>query len=352
MSLPENLPISIDGPSAWIGSQMTQNKDQWLHILTAQQISELETATSQYLALGKNVAEITAEEFPLPLLGKLLLDLRQALLHGCGFSLLRGLPVAHYSQEFCAALFCGVGAHLGSARSQNAQGHILGHVKNIGKSSSDTNVRIYQTAERQSFHTDSADVVGLLCLRAAREGGRSLLVSAVTIYNRMRQLRPDLTALLFDPISTDRRGEVPVGAKEFMDIPVLSWHLQQLTVFYQRQYIESAQRFSDAIPLTKKMIEALDLFDSLANDPELYLGMDLQPGDMQFVYNHSQLHDRTAFVDWPEPEKHRHLLRLWLSIDGDRELPESFKQRYGSIEVGKRGGIMTQHTRLHVPYPQ
>ena len=168
----------------------------------------------------------------------------------------------------------------------------------------------------------------------------------------MRQLRPDLTALLFDPISTDRRGEVPVGAKEFMDIPVLSWHLQQLTVFYQRQYIESAQRFSDAIPLTKKMIEALDLFDSLANDPELYLGMDLQSGDMQFVYNHSQLHDRTAFVDWPEPEKHRHLLRLWLSIDGDRELPESFKQRYGSIEVGKRGGIMTQHTRLHVPYPQ
>ena len=72
MSLPENLPISIDGPSAWIGSQMTQNKDQWLHILTAQQISELETATSQYLALGKNVAKITAEEFPLPLLGKLL----------------------------------------------------------------------------------------------------------------------------------------------------------------------------------------------------------------------------------------------------------------------------------------
>ena len=136
MSLPENLPISIDGPSAWIGSQMTQNKDQWLHILTAQQISELETATSQYLALGKNVAEITAEEFPLPLLGKLLFDLRQALLHGCGFSLLRGLPVAHYSQEFCAALFCGVGAHLGGARSQNAQGHILGHVKNIGKSSS------------------------------------------------------------------------------------------------------------------------------------------------------------------------------------------------------------------------
>ncbi len=350
MTLPDNLPVSIDGPSAWIGSQMAQNQDQWLHILTPQHVSELEAAAHHYLSLGKDVGEITAAEFPLPLFGEQLLDLRQTLLQGHGFRVLRGLPIKQYTQEFSAALFCGVGAHLGNARSQNAQGHILGHVKDIGKSSSDTNSRIYQTAERQSFHTDSADVVGLLCLRAAREGGRSLLVSAVTIYNRMRQLQPDLSTLLFEPVSTDRRGEVPVGAKEFMNIPVLSWHLQQLTVFYQRQYIESAQRFTDAIPLTQKMIEALDLFDRLANDSELHLEMDLRPGDMQFVYNHSQLHDRTAFVDWPEPERHRHLFRLWLSIAGDRELPESFKQRYGSIEVGNRGGIVTKYTRLHVPY--
>ena len=259
------------------------------------------------------------------------------------------MPVERYTQEFSAAIFCGVGSHLGSARSQNAQGHILGHVRNIGKSSADTSARIYQTAERQSFHTDSADVVGLLCLREAREGGRSLLVSANTIYNRMRALRPDLTALLFDPIATDRRGEVPPGAKPFMDIPVLSWHAKHLTVFYQRQYIESAQRFSDAMPLTEKHIEALDLFDSLANDPELHLSMQLQSGDMQFVYNHSQLHDRTAFIDWPEPEQRRHLFRLWLSLPGDRELPESFKQRYGSIDIGNRGGIITEQTSLHAP---
>ena len=77
--------------------------------------------------------------------------------------------------------------------------------------------------------------------------------------------------------------------------------------------------------------------------------MRLQPGDMQFVYNHSQLHDRTAFVDWPDPAKRRHLLRLWLSPEGDRELPEVFKERYGSIEVGNRGGIVTEETVLHAP---
>ena len=96
-------------------------------------------------------------------------------------------------------------------------------------------------------------------------------------------------------------------------------------------------------------VEALDMFDALANDPELHFGMQLEPGDMQFVYNHSQLHDRTGFVDWDEAGKKRHLLRLWLSVAGDRPLAECFKQRYGSIGIGQRGGIVTKETRLHAP---
>ena len=137
--------------------------------------------------------------------------------------------------------------------------------------------------------------------------------------------------------------------KPFFEIPVFSWHEGYLTVCYQRQYIESAQRFDGAMRLTPDHIAALDLFDQLANDPELHFSMQLEPGDMQFVYNHSQLHDRTGFTDWPEKSKRRHLLRLWLSIEGDRPLPESFKQRYGSIDIGNRGGIVTAATRLHAP---
>ena len=248
-----------------------------------------------------------------------------------------------------ATIFCGLGSHLGSARSQNAQGHILGHVRDLGRDASDPSTRIYQTSERQTFHTDSADVVGLLCIREAKEGGKSLLVSAVSIFNRMLETRPDLVRYLFDPIATDRRGEIPEGMEPYMTIPPLSWHDGFLPVFYQRQYIDSAQRFESVMRLTEQHVEALDLFDALANDPELHFSMQLQPGDMQFVYNHSQLHDRTEFKDWPEPDKRRHLLRLWLSLPGDRPLPECFKQRYGSIEVGNRGGIITNETKLHSP---
>lgn len=344
-----HLPQQITGPAAWVGTDMAKNEAAWLYPLSADAISDLENAARHYLSLGRNVGEITAADFPLVTFAGHLKALKEKLLHGNGIEVLRGLPVAHYSQEFAATVFCGIGAHLGSARSQNAAGHILGHVRDLGASSQDPNTRIYQTSERQTFHTDSADVVGLLCLREAKEGGRSLLVSAETIYNRMRALRPDLLEKLFDPIATDRRGEVPDGSPPWMTIPPLSWHEGRLTVFYQRQYIDSAQRFEGAMRLTPAHVQALDLFDALANDPELHFGMQLQPGDMQFVYNHSQLHDRTGFVDWPEPAKKRHLFRLWLSVAGDRSLPDCFKQRYGSIEIGKRGGIVTKETRLHAP---
>jgi hypothetical protein len=343
------LPEKISSPAAWAGTDLANDESAWLYRLTSDDVADLENAARHYLALGRDVGEISAADFPLSSFARHLEELQQKLLHGNGIEVLRGLPIAGYSQEFAATVFCGIGAHLGSARSQNAAGHILGHVRDLGLSSQDPNTRIYQTAERQTFHTDSADVVGLLCIREAKEGGRSLLVSAETIYNRMRELRPDLLEKLFDPIATDRRGEVPQDALPWMTIPPLSWHEGRLTVFYQRQYIDSAQRFEEAMRLTPAHAAALDMFDALANDPELHLAMQLQPGDMQFVYNHSQLHDRTGFIDWDEPGRKRHLLRLWLSIGGDRPLPECFKQRYGSIEIGHRGGIITKETRLHAP---
>jgi hypothetical protein len=134
---------------------------------------------------------------------------------------------------------------------------------------------------------------------------------------------------------------VPAGAKPYFRIPVYSWHAGLLSVIYQRQYIESARRFADVAPLTPQQTAALDLFDALANDPRLVLHMEFRPGDIQLVHNHTLLHDRTAFEDWPEPERKRHLLRLWLAPPDARPLPPVFAERYGSIVPGARGGVAT-----------
>ncbi|MEM7126846.1 MAG: TauD/TfdA family dioxygenase [Chloroflexota bacterium] len=329
---------------------MLDQEDKWLEHWSPAEIAELEQAAEPLSSTNFPIAQMTQADFPLPKVGDKLSTLRSELLHGRGFGLLRGLPTSRYSEREIITIFYGIGTHIGSPRSQNAKGHLLGHVRDLRKSSEDPNIRIYQTKERQTFHTDSTDVVGLLCLQAAKEGGWSLLVSSSTVFNEMRKRRPDLLELLLQPIATDRRGEVPEGQLPYLLIPVLNWYKAHLTPFYQRQYIDSAQRFPDAPRLTPQHVEALDLFDELTNEPALNFSMQLEPGDIQFVYNHNILHDRTGFEDWPEPEKRRHLLRLWLSVPGDRPLPEVFATRFGSVEIGNRGGILVPGTEPCIPW--
>ena len=343
------LPPEQTNAAAWYGPEMTRRND-WLMELDAAEIAEIEAATRPLAACNADIAAIGARDFPLPTLGpKLKARTEAEVLNGRGFLLMRGLPVERWSMRESATAYFGLGAHLGSARSQNGKGHVLGHVQDLGLDVADPNVRIYQTNVRQTYHTDSCDIVGLLCLKTAKSGGLSALVSSTTIFNEMRRRRPDLLELLFQPLATDRRGEVPDGQKPYFEIPVFNWHKGYLTAIYQRQYIDSAQRFPDAPRLTARQVEALDLFDALANDPALHMFMEFKPGDVQLVHNHTMLHDRTGFIDWPEPDKRRHLLRLWLAAPNARPLPEIFAQRYGSVTLGDRGGIIVRGTKLHAP---
>jgi hypothetical protein len=343
-----DLPPEQHGPAAWRGPDMASRSD-WIEPLSAEDVAEIEAAARPLADGDADIAAIRAADFPLPTLAPRLARMRAEVLDGRGFVLLRGLPVQHWPLRLAATAFYGLGMHFGHGVSQNAQGHVLGHVRDLGLRSDDPAVRIYQTAERQTFHTDSADIVGLLCLQTAREGGDSALVSSSTLWNELRRRRPDLARLLLEPIATDRRGEVAPGTLPFFTIPVFNWHAGLMSAIYQRQYIDSAQRFADAPRLTPAHLEALDLLDALTDDPALHFLMRLEPGDIQLVHNHTLLHDRTAFVDWPEPARRRHLLRLWLAPDDARPLPPAFAQRYGSVTPGARGGVAPTEGRLVAP---
>jgi hypothetical protein len=336
----------------WYGPDMAARTD-WIEPLASAELDELGRLAARLDATGANLCALRATDAPLPLLASRLAHIQQQVLEGRGFALLRGLPVADWGRRRAAIAFMALGAHFGHARPQNAQGHLLGHVRDVGASSTDPTVRIYQTRERQTFHTDSSDIVALLCLQTARTGGRSALVSSTTLLKEMQRRRPDLAAALFDPVATDRRGEFAAGEPPFFTIPVLNWWPPgpqgQLSGIYQRQYIESAQRFPGAPQLSPLQREALDLFDALSNDASLHFLMDLEPGDVQLVHNHTLLHDRTAFEDRDEPALRRHLLRLWLAPWNARPLPPVFAQRYGSTEPGERGGVCLPTAALKVP---
>jgi Taurine catabolism dioxygenase TauD, TfdA family len=340
-------PGHIAGAAAWTGAEMARRRDAWLHTLSEADIAELEAAVAAHRAADRAMGEIAAENFHLPSLAPRLAAILEDLQHGKGFAVLRGLPVERMGTEAAAIAYLGIGAHFGSFRSQNAKGHLLGHVKDLGLDIADPKVRYYQTTRALEYHTDSCDIVGLLCLKTAKAGGESRIVSSTTLYNEILRRRPDLVGELFHPFPTDRRGEVPPGMLPWFEIPVFSWYEGRLTALYSGQYIRSAQaNFPGCRRLTAAEIEALDLLDALANDPALNLEIEFRPGDMQFLHNHQILHSRTDFENWPEPERQRHLLRLWLAPREARALPPSFVQRYGSLTPGDRGGILVKDTVL------
>jgi len=338
----------ITGPGAWKGPEMAAAPGRWLFRLSEEELQEIDAAVRNVQAAGLALGDITPTTFRLPHLGPKLDELlQQQLLHGCGFALVRGIPVDRYTVEQSAIAYLGLGSYLGSFRSQNAKGHLLGHVRDLGLDIREKTTRYYQTTRGLEYHTDSCDIVGLLCLKTPKSGGESRIVSSVTLYNEMLARRPDLAAELFHPFPTDRRGEVPPGMKPWFDVPVFNWLDGQLTTIYVGQYIRSAQEnFPQARRLTAAEEEALEMLDTLSDDPSLRLDMDFLPGDMQFLHNHQVLHSRTDFEDWPEPQRKRHLLRLWLAPPSARALPESFAARYGSLVPGQRGGIVTNETKL------
>ena len=328
----------LRGPAAWRGEELAAS-DAWIHSWTTAELVELEHALSHARAERRPIAQLRRGDFPLSRVAERLATLHGDLLRGRGFALLRGLDVAKYTREDVATIFWGIGQYLGRAVPQNAQGHLLGHVMDVGRDARDPNARIYQTNERQGYHTDSADIVGLLCLEPAPEGGTSSLVSCATLHNELFEACPELLVELFRPFCTDHRGEHRRNAKPYFTAPVLSWFADELSVLYQRRYIESAQRFDDVPRLSDAQLAALDAFDLAADDPRLHLEMTLERGDMQFIHNHQLLHDRTAFRDAPELGKRRHLLRLWLCPEDGRALPDCFAERLGSVRPGLRGGV-------------
>jgi hypothetical protein len=339
----------VRNAQAWYGPDLARRPEEWTHVLSAQEAAEVLAAIAAVEARGTDVVDITAADFPLPRLGAMLRRLREALLHGRGFGLLRGFPSDRLSARQRAIGFFGIGAHLGRAVSQNAKGHALGHVADLGFDYSQPTARGYQTNVRLPYHTDGADLVGLLCVRTARSGGLSSLVSSVTLYNEMLARRPDLVRVLMGPNYRDRRGEIPPGKGPWYVLPVFNAHEGRMITSYVRSAIRKAQRFDEVPRVSAELTEAMDLLDALAESPQLHLDMELRVGDIQFVCNHFILHSRTQFEDHPQPEQRRHLLRLWLSSDDGPALPRVFDDYTGLDARGRPMGLLLEGIRLNAP---
>lgn len=337
-----------DTEQAWYGPDV-EHADDWIHVLTPEQIAELDAAVLAPEKQDKDILTFSKEDFHIPSIVPVLKKMAKAVLDGRGFYLIKGLPVERYTKKQSALAFWALGVHAGDPVSQNGKGHVLGHVTNLGLNYSDPEVRGYQTSARLPYHTDSSDMVGLLCLRKARSGGLSSIVSSTTIWNELVRSRPDLAQALLDGFHRTRWGEIPAGQKPYASSPIFAPLNGRIFSSYVRSAIQKAQAMEVVPRLTPLQIEAMDHLDALAADPRLHLDMDLAPGDMQFVSNYSVYHSRTSYDDDPDPERRRHMLRLWLACDDGPQIPNSLLGRNGVTEKGRPNGILVPGVALVAP---
>jgi hypothetical protein len=357
----------------WLGPDLERAPETWTHRFSVSEIEELDVALKNAREANLDIIALRPSNFPLPTLSKkVLLATRDELVHGRGMFLFKGLPVERWSQwEICAA-FYGMGTYMGWTCPQNAKGHVLGHVKDLGADPNDPETRFYTTNAAQPFHTDSADIVGLLCIQNSKSGGESQVVSTAAVYNALREKSPVLAKTLTEPFPVDRKGEVPVGKEETYAMPVFHVHRGDageageaddagdagdagdgplLSGIYDRNFIDAAQRrFSleeHGVPrLTRTQVEALDALDATCRREEFKLQMRLEPGDVQWLHNHTTFHARSRYEN--DEANVRHLLRLWITPENARPLPAIFAERLGNLTPGPgRGGIRVSG---QVPY--
>lgn len=290
-----------------------ENDPSWRFELGPAQIDDLHRAMDRILARDLPVARIGRADFPLTEWGRTIARLRADVEEGRGFVLLRGLPVERYSVPELEKLFWGLGTHLGTGVTQTAKAELISHVTDLGPVEGLR--RGFQTNKEAKFHVDLADGVGLLCIRQAKIGGQSLLMSSASIYDTLRRERPDVLAILERGFAWDRReehgpGEDPVGPI----VPIFGEYRGRFRCVYNRNFNETVFR-RRGTQMSDAERGALDALDTVIAREELQLPMDFRPGDVQLVSNETVLHARTAYEDHEDTSKRRHLLRLWWNFD-------------------------------------
>lgn len=313
----------ITDKCAWRGEDI-RDRDDWVFQLSAETIATLEQGLEQLAAKGLEAPNFSLDDLDIrnPQIQAEFDAISDELENGYGFAVVRGLDPEKHSEEDMVNMYYMMGQLMGTPVTQNTKGDLLGLVQNVGDKN-DKMTRVYETNEYLPYHGDLSDVVGLLCIRKAKEGGLSSIVSNVMVYNEILKNHREYLGYYYHPAWFDHMGEPEPSLT-----PIFGYHKGKLASRYLRAYIELGHE-RRGVPLSQVQVEALDIFDKITHEPSMRLDMMLQPGEIQFCNNYTVLHSRTSFEDHDEVEKRRKLVRLWLKMPNARELAPDFPGRDG-----------------------
>ncbi len=342
-------PEFLQGDCVWTGSEMAGHS-RWVKVMPDALLEEIDAAIAA--TDGMDWQLMNRSRFPLPS-GEAFFDaVREELENGSGMVKIRGLQVERYDEAALRRFWYGLGCHVGTPMFQNRRGERMRDIRDAGGQG----VQLYgETRDAAGneflssgartlspgqlrFHTDRCDVVGLLCVRQAMEGGVSKLASSAAVYNEILRRRPDLHALLCQPIPRSRFGEEAGGEYITYDLPIFAVRDARLSSHFSMTYIENAQLLPGVRRLSPAEYEAIAMLLDVSE--ELCFEMRFAPGDIQLLNNHVVYHGRTAFTDEAASGHDRMLMRLWLSLPNSHALAESLAVLWGDVRAGMpRGGI-------------
>lgn len=308
------MPIDIvTDRRAWSGGDFS-GKAEVTHTLGRRAVAALHEVVAPLLPRARDVAALSRAHFAHPDLAEALAPLYAEVRDGRGFVVIRGIPIDRYDLDGIKLLTWALGSCFGEAQSQSNLGDRIGEVTDV--TALDPHARGYRSARELKLHTDICDMISLLSVRRARVGGQSALASAYTVHNLFMRERPDLLARLYEGYFYHRRGEEGPGEAPVTPhkVPVFSAAEGALSLRFVRPYMEYALKQEGRSD--PELVEAFDLLERFA--AQTRFAFDLDPGEALLFSNLTVLHARTAFEDWPEPERRRLLLRLWLNNPGFR----------------------------------
>ena len=331
------LNTKVTDGTLWYAADMQRNTT-WLHTIDTIHQEEILTALKTAKAQGCKVATINKQSFPLPHLGDLLSTMQYELDKGYGLSVIRGVPIEGLTLDDIELLYSGITTHFGEKFNQDTQGTLIDPVMDRGGNYSDISVRGYTTNAQLTPHCDSGDLVVLLCVRPAKEGGLNNISCTMAVYNEIIETHPEYLEPLYQGFHYNIRGNGPLG--EFQDItahrvPVFSFHDNMLSCRYNQKAILTAEELPGVEPLTDLEKDAINYVSVLAMRDDIRFDVQLQAGDIAFLNNNTVLHNRGSFIDDENPENKRLLLRQWVNLDNARILTDEFSDHYNT---GSRRG--------------
>ena len=307
----------IEGRAAWLGGAL--EPQDWMVTLTDQDAEDLDLEIQRLDKSGKSIDQLRRSDLQysnrfIAKVDSWRNELNPRRHDGLCFVVVRGVPTHRWTEHQSELFFWSLGQLLGIPGAQSGRGELLGHVRNEyhGQNTTGLHERQYRTNEDIFFHCDAADVVGLLCLTPAQKGGASRIASSVTIYNEMLKRRPDLIPRFYEDFYLDTRGD---GGTRHVPIRPVSYYKGDLKTFWHTGYYRSVWDYDFMPEIDPTTLEAIKVYDEIANDPAIQLTMQFQPGDIQLLSNHYIVHARGPFEDQDDPKLRRHLLRLWLSLE-------------------------------------